>query len=361
MKFVEIFLSIVEAACALQKDNGEMPSGCNGPHGHIETPVRTTSHWAISFIKAYKLTNERKYYKSAQKCKNYLIKFPHPYRKSDTFIYRTAAHADRCNGLIGTAWTLESLIACYRFFGDEKCLQLAEKLFLLHPFNLKTFRWSRVECDGRILSEDMTFNHQLWFCAAALPLVKLSRELKIKSPEIFLKNLNKNMTVRNTGCIVHTASDYPRDYLKKLKFIFSKKYRAKLEEKEWGYHFFNTHALGMIKSERKNGHYLETKNIKKSIQLLSSSMLKTKALNNAYSYPYNPPGFEVPYSLYAFSCSNWLEEAEFWLNQQIGKTFSSTRKDLSQNTTDPVTLTARIYEVCNLPEEFFDIRIRLGD
>lgn len=38
----------------LQRKNGSMPPGMNGPYGEEETPVSNTCHWVITFLKCIK-------------------------------------------------------------------------------------------------------------------------------------------------------------------------------------------------------------------------------------------------------------------------------------------------------------------
>ena len=40
---------------------GYATAGHNGPHGHIDTPVRNTSHYLIIYSYLFKITKENKY------------------------------------------------------------------------------------------------------------------------------------------------------------------------------------------------------------------------------------------------------------------------------------------------------------
>ena len=87
----------------------------------------------------------------------------------------------------------------------------------------------------------------------------------------------------------------------------------------------------------------------------------TKGLkNNKFSFCYNAPGFEMPYILYSFSDilnldeSTVIVQSEDYLNKQLLQTFNFSTNKFDKNTTDPNTLTARIYELCRLPNNFFE-------
>ena len=61
-----------------------MPGGHNGPWFHQDTQNRTTSHWAILFLKAYLINNDLVFKKAALKACEYLI--------SDTAMYQGFFH-----------------------------------------------------------------------------------------------------------------------------------------------------------------------------------------------------------------------------------------------------------------------------
>ena len=60
------------AAIALQAPDGAMPPGHNGPYHDPETPVRNTSHWLITFLKAHDISG-RKQFLEAVRCSHHLI------------------------------------------------------------------------------------------------------------------------------------------------------------------------------------------------------------------------------------------------------------------------------------------------
>jgi hypothetical protein len=51
---------------------GSLPPGENGPHKHPETPVRNSSHWLITFSKAFEITKEKKYLRAVEKISTFI-------------------------------------------------------------------------------------------------------------------------------------------------------------------------------------------------------------------------------------------------------------------------------------------------
>ena len=114
--------------------------------------------------------------------------------------------------LIGQAWTIEALVIAAQQLEMPELLDIAEEVFLLHPFDKKTGLWRRVNVDGTYLSPDMTFNHQLWFAAAGSLLSKyVSAEVEARS-KCFLNKLSNNFAIHSSGLIRHLVA------LNNLKF-----------------------------------------------------------------------------------------------------------------------------------------------
>ena len=219
MKLSELLIRSVDNALLLQSDSGSFPAGHNGPYCDRETPVRNTSHWLITFLKVFKITDNQKYYEAAQKAVNYLLSLEaRPYEF--TFFHRMNPHKNKCNSLIGQAWTIQALVTAAEKLNRPELFDLSASIFLLHPFDEKRRLWRIREIDGRVLSLDMTFNHQLWFAAAGALLANINSEIKYQI-EYFMENLNMNFNIYSLGLIIHSISHrtfYLREaynYLKK--------------------------------------------------------------------------------------------------------------------------------------------------
>ena len=100
--------------------NNKTAPGHNGPYNDPETYVRTHAHLSILFFKAFKITKNNKYKKEAIRQINFLLlKEARPY--NSTFHYRNKKGKDKCNGLIGQAWSIEALMIAYENTKDIKC------------------------------------------------------------------------------------------------------------------------------------------------------------------------------------------------------------------------------------------------
>lgn len=376
--------SVIKEALRNQASDGSMPSGHNGPYNDIETPVRNTSHWLISFAHAYEWTGEERFLNAAQKCADYLLlESSRPHRFS--FHHRNG-RKDNCNGLVGPAWTFEALAKATEVLEDAQYSHIAEEVFFQHHFNEHLGLWNRLEINGDILSIDSTFNHQLWFAACA-SLLKTKRENEIKQLlNHFLDCLPKNITLKKAGLIYHPIERKLNDKyatvslivrIKKiaiwgLKNLGVKKYnqnsidkKGKLKgmiHKSIGYHHFNTYAFGILKKQLPNHSFWSSSIFYRLTNYLLTDEFKQGLENNKYGFPYNPPGFEIPYSLFSLKELNEAELiviSEYWLNKQMMSSYNSETLLMDRNTEDSKTHTARIYELTRLPKDLLDkIRIQ---
>ena len=365
MELYEILIESVEQGIKLQREDGRMPPGHNGPWNDPETPVRNTSHWLITFSKAYEITGEEKFKDAAEKSIEYLTSEearPHDY----TFHHRKKGEKTKCNGLVGQAWTIEALVYTAKVLDRDELMELAEEVFLLHPFNQDFGLWQRVEIDGELLFYDMTLNHQLWFAASG-SMIESSRVRE--QVECFLDNLEDNMDLYSDGTIVHhVARDLSgKDFLnsfknsKNFKLFFGRlkhlisDYRSettsleKSRNKAVGYHSFNTYALALIKQNAQNHAFWSSDKFKKALNYSKSEAYESELEGNSYGFPFNPPGIENAFTLNVFEQDT--EKEENWITLQLSKTFDFDKNlmDKEEVVSDMNTYSARIYEASRLP------------
>lgn len=364
----EIFIKVCEKAIGLQNSDGSMPAGHNGPYYDPETPIRNTSHWVISFIKAYELTGEEKFSTAARDAIEFIYKNPE-YWFGYTYLQRNKKGKDQVNGVIGTAWNIESFTEAYLLFKDEKYLEHAKFLFDQMAFSEKVGFWKIRNHTGELLNFDGTFNHQLWFCASG---ALLNRVLKDKSIEsqliIFFDKLLENMGTYTNGLVKQPSLFKIK---KKKQGINGIKYYIKnilsgikgvsLKTKEMGYHSFNIFAFALIFNSGFKHHFFDsdlflrilkftfTDEISKSylINQDAKDSVRPKIYKkldiNRYAYPYNAPGFELPFISKVFK--SFVDTSGIDLFQkQLELTFNPEENEFCNNTDDSATLTARIYE-----------------
>ena len=376
MDLKDLILQIAESVLGLQKlQQGFILPGHNGPYHDPETPVRNTGHWMITLSKCYEWTGDQKYKSKVRNLADYLLsRETRPYGFS--FHYRNNENKDNCNGLIGQAWSFEALAKTSEILEDSKYAQLAEEVFFQHHFNEEYGLWNRLEIDGKILSIDPTFNHQLWFAACA-SLLKTPHELEIKKRVMsFLDCLQANMTVLHNGLIYHPIERRLNDKysvaftkvrIKKtavgvLNGLGLKKYKQKSSDSEEkrkrmihksiGYHQFNMYAFAMLKKQIPDHSFWQTQEFKKMVAYMLTKEFKQGIENNKYGFPYNPPGFEVPYALSVLgdmSEKKLTDISEYWLNEQFSRCYNPETGMMDKNTEDHVTHTARVYEITRLP------------
>lgn len=345
-KAKSVFLKSCDAAVKIQKKDGSMPSGHNGPYFDKETSLRNTSHWIVSFSKAYILTKKTKYLDAVDKGTNYIINSKN---SLGAFLCRDKPGKDQCNGLIGQAWIIEGLIESFRVSKNEEALNLSIETFLKIPFSHEKGLWKRLEHNGDILGFDNTFNHQLWLALAGVLILSVENNMEIKKRcKIFFEKIFNNLKLKKNGRIQQAISlGYLNDFVKPTIKKFLKPESLKLMKlKEIGYHAFNTLAFSRIKYYFPNEPFFTTTNYFKIIKYLDSEEYKNLIYKSIYGFKYNPPGFEVFYThklnseiLKTYKFSNQL------FYHQIEHHFDFNKKLHSKNVFDENTSSARIYEL----------------
>jgi hypothetical protein len=371
----DFLISIADKA--LSEPRRFLQPGHNGPYNDSETPVRNYGHWLITFSKCFELTGEKIYFEKIEELAEYLISDdarPHGF----SFHHRSIEGKDKCNGLVGQAWTFEALAEASAVIRDIKYVEIAEEVFFDHKFNTEFGLWHRLEIDGNILSIDDTFNHQLWFAACA-SLLNTPRREEIRGRIFrFMECLPKNLSVFDSGLIYHpierNLNNIGFGIPKKLKLDKSvksllsllskrkgqanhKQQREKMIHKSLGYHQFNMYAFGMLKESLPDHPFWQSFEFQQSINYLVSDEFKNGVSKNIYGFPYNPPGFEVPYALSVLSdltSDDIIEISSWWVNEQLKRCYNPKTQMMDRNTEDPLTHTARVYELTRLPELYLD-------
>ena len=382
----EVVIDIAEQA--IKHPDVYLLPGKNGPYRDRETPVRNYGHWLIIFARCYEWTEGPEFKEKVLELAEYLCsEKARPYGYS--FHHRNKVGKDKCNGLIGQAWTLEALGVATRLLGNTRYSTVGEEVFFQHPFNENHGLWNRVEIDGNILPLDVAFNHQLWFAASACQL-KCARSAEVNRRVVrFLDRLDENCVTFQDGLIYHPiehllkaktpggfsirglldrALQYSVGAIKGLRFSEKqvgreereRKIRGDFVYKSIGYHAFNTYAFAILKQEIPGHCFWESERIDRVVSYLLTETYLERLKENRYGYPYNPPGFEVPYSLIVLAKldrDHLLESCEKWVGEQFKRCFEHSSLRMSRNTEDPVTHTARMYELTRMPEEML---IKIG-
>ncbi|MDG5761554.1 agl cluster protein AglQ [Natronococcus sp. A-GB1] len=371
-------------ACDTQRGNGSLPAGQNGPYNDSETPVRNTSHWLLTFSKLYDQTQDVQFRDAAQEAISYLLS-DEARPGGATFHHRSVENKDSCNGVMGQAWTIEALTVAAETLERDDLLEVAEDVFLSHPFNETIGLWKQVEIDGTVLGFDATFNHQLWFAAAGGLLARHETVSKEVEQQVltFLDQLEETVSIAPPGLIYHrslpkfgvrTAVDLAKEDTKlfvlstlewtnltgnrALDAVFNSRVapvrRAPLSGEEHihksaGYHSFNLYALALLYESYPDHSFWSTDTFEAILSYAESRAYVQRLQDNKFGYAYNPPGFEIPFALETFYGDQSREQQKIWLKRQLERTYDPATNRLSRNNPDPETLTARLYEATRLP------------
>jgi hypothetical protein len=342
----------------LQKEDGSLPAGHNGPYFDTETPVRNTGHWLITFLKVYEITKDTRFLNAALKAVNYLLSEEARPAKA-AFWHRKNPEKDFSNGLIGQAWSIEALCIAAQYFDHPDIINSARDVFLMHSFDEKPGLWHKIELDGTPSPVDRTFNHQLWFAAAGSLLNQRSPDDTIaRRLNIFMDNLTANLNLYPWGLIVHSLkSSNKMQIKKKLLEMISRPPQDEIIFKAVGYHQFNLYAFALLKGFFPLHSFWENNKFKALWEYANTQEYEEKLYKSEYGYPYNPPGFEMAYALEIFGNAmiDKCEKQEKWIARQIRLCFNFESSLMTKGTKDPQTHAARIYEAVRLP----DLKINL--
>lgn len=362
MKLAEFIINFVDQHI-LNKPLKDIPSGHNGGYYDLHTQARLVSHAVILCAKCYDLTGKAAYQQKAKELTEYLIANFCP--KKYAYHHLLTKGKDPSNGLIGQAWTIEALISAAQLTGNTGYTDAAAELFLQHKFDKNDGLWYILDISGRHYPKDMTFNHQLWLAACAALIKKPEVDAKVM---VFLDKIDLNLTIYESGLINHSILHLRKNMTHRiggvykhimLGSLFNRFTQKNLPVKHdfrtlcVGYHAFNTYAFAMLKEMYPDHAIWKNEKIIKAVKYLRSNEFTTEIETSPYGYAYNPPGFEVPYSLSVLDQIT-VPDAQNWVHKQIAKTYDSNTGYFDQNTKDKDTLSYRLYEATRLPDTYLN-------
>lgn len=344
-----------EALRALDRQdaNGAMPPGRNGPYGHSETPLRNTAHWLMTWCQAHQWSGRSEFRTAARKALDYVLS-PRHRPSGANWYHRDAQNRDHCNGVIGAAWVIEALVEAHRALASHEALQQALEVHSQHRFNTRHGLWFRLEVDGRILSLDRTFNHQLWFAASTALLAAEGSKMADQQARSFLDGLGQHLNIRRNGLIRHRTRLHWWDRFVEPGSIVHTVYRnyvrpdrgaaagTRFVERDIGYHAFNLHALARLHQHYPDHPVWQERSLKAAIGYTLLPGFAAALEGNPYGYPYNPVGLEVALALQEFRPDK-EEVRQAWIQKQIG-VLSPVGLAYGDNSKDPATAVARLYE-----------------
>lgn len=316
-------------------------SGHNGPYFDIETPVRNTSHWVITYSILYLETGDESYEAMAKQLLDYLMGAS-IYEKNQVLIHRQKTGKDWCNGVIGQAWGIEALVVAGHILGRDDALQKAHQLAGAFDFSFSVAAWVRKDPYTGKAQIDYTLNHQLWYAAALAMLDEEQYDTQINH---FLDALNAGgLRLRRSGCINHLFfANSPKAVILRARYKLAELKRGtEVHAKELGYHLYNLHPLARLR-QKFGGHALfSSDTLRRAVGFAFSESFMLGLEDNKFAYPYNAPAFEYPSIARVFHQDDRFVERAW--EKQIEKTFDESMQAFYKNCPDPLTLNARIYE-----------------
>lgn len=338
------------AGLRLQRPDGSFAPGRNGPYGDRETPVRNSAHWLVLLAITSARSGEPRLREAALRAARFLAS-AEARPAGASFLCRSAAGKDACNGLVGQAWAIEALAEAASQLDAEPLAKLAEAVFLLHPFDARAGLWLRVEVDGSVPGPDFTLNHQLWFAAAGAVLAPLAAAEVGARVRAFLDALPRALALHRDGAVRHAVAPAAaaRSSLRPALRLARERVRrrADLREKAVGYHAFNLHALATLRARLPDHPFWASSRFERAWRYAGSDAFRAEAAANPYAWPYNPTGLEMAWALEAFA-PGARPEQERWVAEQLRRHFDPRTNLLARATPDPATLAARLYEAARL-------------
>lgn len=317
------------------------PGGQNGPHFALETPVRNTCHWLAAFAIGYRIRPSSRYLQAGTALYRWLVN-DCVFHKSGYYVVRQAGR-DWCNGVIGNAWLIEALVRAGSYLQIEQARQTAEALYITNRFDAAVGAWHRYDPLNKKYSIDFTLDHQSWFACAASDLGKHSEV------EQFLSACQRGaFRVRQSGRIAHLYYAWNIRGILFRMFFFYREHRIAdfIAELEEGYQHYTLLPFARLFQRHSAHPFFKSEEFERAVRYVGPAWLKAVATSR-YGYQYNAPGFELPVIIGAFEAKAGLTWADMQivLEQQMNLVGNKNQNLCAKNNPDPLTLSARIYEL----------------
>lgn len=363
MYLYDVLVKSAEKALPLQRLDGSMPAGRNGPWNDLDTPVRNTSHWLITFLKVHEITGGQKFLDAADRALEYLTG-PESLPGAGGFWCRSSPGKDQVNGLVGQGWVLEALAEAGKQLGRQEILSLAESVFLRFPFDPDAACWHVIDLYGTDDGLHRTFNQQVWFAAAGA-LISSGNQGEVGSRVLsFLDRLEENLKLFPSGLIRHKAAGFlSRSARSKARFLrawFTKQgFRHTILERSTGYHSFNLAGFALLNSEFPDHAFWKCRKFRRALGYTRRDDFREQVMVNPYGAGYNPVGFELPFVYSAFNIQ--IKQQKIWVERQLKRCFDFDGWMMRRNTVDSETLSARIYEAARLDDMELNVGVKPGE
>lgn len=351
-------------------ENG-VPAGWNGPHHDPQTPLRNSAHWVVILLRAAELS-EDPWFAEAARTLTEVILSDDSFAAGRVPVAREKASKDTVNGVIGVAWIVEGLVEAGNRLSWREPLDAAVKLCEYFPFDTGLGAWGVREHDGALRGIDSTLNHQIWYAMARAMCVPhaphladelrqffgtLDRHCRLNGEQMVSHMLSFPLTTKlglisRAESMVRLIDPWIGNSLLRKAPVYKRlhalaKYHG---DKETGYIIFTLHGLARIKAmgwDLGRVEAVSRKAFARSVQPDFMAALK----QNAWSYGYNPPGFEVMEVFRQFGDDGALERAAVAEHYRIQLDMTYGSDGAFTGIADPETAEARLYPLALLSNE----------
>lgn len=347
----EVLNRTAYAGLTLQRDDGSFAPGHNGPHRDPEQPVRNTGHWLITLLAAHRATGDDRFVRAAESAARYL---KHPDRRPGGFSihHRDTPGKDRCNGLMGPAFSIESLACAAMHKNDQGAWALARHLVDQHGYDEDVGLWRIREIDGSEPGIDWTINHQIWFASAAAVTMQATGGRGLEQVEDFLNRLPTTMELRGNGRVAHVspAALSRRQRVRRAFRVLD----AEARQREIAYHFFNLYPLAILREVLPSSTFWGSRQLRRMRSYENSDEYQRAASDPSFVQPYCPAGFPFSFGERVFVDQVFgpsdLDVQQHNIGVQISRTLDVPSMLFTKGSIDPVTQAARAYELTRLQD-----------
>lgn len=340
----------------ISSDKALFPGGRNGPYLDIESPIRNSAHWAITLAVASYLDPDSNSGPTAEALSRFLVD-DRMFVSNGFHISRQNGTKDWSNGVIGPAWICESLWHVGSIMKHEESKKRALTLARSIPFSERRGLWMIPSAGPGAVGFDLTFNHQSWLAAVVGEIADGSgdQELTKKVTHFLEVSAEKYFQVNESGIIRHAIPEELSVYsvIRRTKARIGSTFKGKTKrpissvERALGYHIFVLYSLARLRRCYPGYRIWKLRPVIEAVSVLADRNFIKALEDNEFSYPYNPPGFEAPLVEATFSdiAPEIKGVGAMLMNRQIDLTWSEEPAAFVRKTEDPITLSARVYEL----------------
>ncbi len=361
---------LARAGLTLQGPDGSTPPGHNGAHGDPELPSRNTGHWLLNWSFAWQHGGDPAFEAASHAALDYLVR-PEHRPGGHTVHHRTSAGKDKCNGLMGPAFSIESLAEGGARLGRADAIDLAGRLARMHPFDEGLGLWQVREIDGSLPGIDWTLNHQLWFAAAVAMADRARGDAVSVDVRAFIDQLDRLMVLRPNGRVRHLAENLGRGArlraaARRYGLVKQSTPPADKEvRREIAYHLFNLAPIALLARAVPGASFWTSSKLRAAIDYLDSDEYMRAVDDPAFVRPHIPAGFPLSFAERAMVNQVFgppdIGRQRAWLERQFARTFDFDRMSMILDSADPVTQAARSYELTRVEDVDLDLPIEVAD